>query len=219
MTAADAANARLIRAFSHMCGQVGTEVNCWRKEISADVPRQRRRWGSGGRGFKSPLPDQPPSPHPSLIHVNLVRVPSETDDQWTRAGADAGGMEVEEEAGGDAERIDGLAVCARDAEIEIGLRFGQLCFRDGRRLGVRVEVLSGGLDDLLPSLRTELVVREVDPNAAALIGHGARDDFVRRALKARARRCRRGWAGAAWRAVLQRQLRRRQYEVVANRRR
>jgi len=53
-----ASNPRLIRALSLVCGQVETEVNCWRKEISADVPRQRRRWGSGGRGFKSPLPDQ-----------------------------------------------------------------------------------------------------------------------------------------------------------------
>jgi hypothetical protein len=27
-------------------------------EISAYVPRQPRKWCSGGRGFKSPLPDQ-----------------------------------------------------------------------------------------------------------------------------------------------------------------
>jgi hypothetical protein len=56
--ATTASNARLIRALSHVCGQVETEVNCWRKEISAYVPRQTRRWGSGGRGFKSRLPDQ-----------------------------------------------------------------------------------------------------------------------------------------------------------------
>src|SRR5438132_4369732 len=35
--------ARLIRAFSHMCRQVGTELKCSRKEISAYVPRQTRR--------------------------------------------------------------------------------------------------------------------------------------------------------------------------------
>src|SRR5258708_33003198 len=51
-----ASNARLIPAFSHVCGQVQTEVRCSEQEGSAYVPRQTRRWGSGGRGFD---PDRP----------------------------------------------------------------------------------------------------------------------------------------------------------------
>ncbi|MCU1349745.1 MAG: hypothetical protein JWO56_2775, partial [Acidobacteria bacterium] len=44
-------NARLTLPLSHLCGQVETEVNCWRKEISAHVPRQTRKSHSGGHRF------------------------------------------------------------------------------------------------------------------------------------------------------------------------
>jgi hypothetical protein len=54
-----ASNARLIRAFSHVCGQVETEVNCSRKEISADVPRQRRRWVQVVEGSNPACPTKP----------------------------------------------------------------------------------------------------------------------------------------------------------------
>jgi hypothetical protein len=46
-----ASTACLIRAFSDVCGQVRTEVRCSGKEISAYVPRQTRKWGSGDRGI------------------------------------------------------------------------------------------------------------------------------------------------------------------------
>jgi len=48
-------SACLVGSLLHCCGQVETEVNCWRKEISAYVPRQTRRSHSGGRRFE---PDQ-----------------------------------------------------------------------------------------------------------------------------------------------------------------
>jgi len=69
--------ARLTRVyfarFRTCADKSGTEVNCSRKEISADVPRQRRRWGSGGRGFKSPLPDQnQTSPHQQVSRIILT---------------------------------------------------------------------------------------------------------------------------------------------------
>ena len=48
-------NARLIHLLPHTFRQAETEVTCWRKEISAYVPRQTRRSHSGGRRFE---PDQ-----------------------------------------------------------------------------------------------------------------------------------------------------------------
>jgi hypothetical protein len=50
-----ASNARPINTLQPMSRQVGTEIKCCGKEISAYVPRQKRRWHSGGRRFD---PDQ-----------------------------------------------------------------------------------------------------------------------------------------------------------------
>ena len=47
---------RLIHAPSRMCGHVETEVNCWRKESSADVPRQTREWVQVVGGSNLPCP-------------------------------------------------------------------------------------------------------------------------------------------------------------------
>ena len=66
-----ASSGRLNRAFRNACGQVGTEVSYSYLEVSAYVSGQTRRWGSGGRGFKSPLPDQ--NNYPS--HNNLSNPP------------------------------------------------------------------------------------------------------------------------------------------------